>query len=57
MDPVGKLAGGISRDFNNILTSIIDYTELASEALKNSTLPDVYFCNSYLNFPAISAHF
>ncbi|MBN2233071.1 MAG: response regulator [Deltaproteobacteria bacterium] len=42
MEAIGTLAGGISHDFNNILTSIIGYSELAllslsadSEAYKN----------------------
>ena len=30
---IDTLAGGISRDFNNILTYVIDYTELVPEAL------------------------
>jgi len=43
MKSTGTLAGGISRDFNNILAYIIGYTELVPEALKNSTLPNVCF--------------
>jgi len=53
MKSIGTLAGCISRDFNNILTYIIGYTELAPAALKNSTLPDVCFSNPYLKHPAI----
>jgi hypothetical protein len=53
MKSTGTLAGGISRDFNNIPTYIIGYTELVPEALKNSALPDVCFYNPYLKFPAM----
>ncbi len=53
MKVIDTLAGGISRDFNNILTYVIDYTELAPVALKNSTLPDVCFSNPYLKHPAM----
>ena len=34
MKSTGTLAGGISRDFNNILTNIIGYTDLVPETLK-----------------------
>lgn|GEM_PF-1022781 len=39
MEAIGTLAGGISHDFNNILTAIIGYTELSlREAEKDSGL-------------------
>ncbi|MFZ3049013.1 MAG: response regulator [Desulfatirhabdiaceae bacterium] len=38
MEAIGRLAGGISHDFNNILTSIIGYGELTREALTDNTL-------------------
>lgn len=37
MEAIGTLAGGIAHDFNNILSPIIGYTELAIEALSEST--------------------
>lgn len=37
MEAIGELAGGISHDFNNILTSVMGYTELAlMEAMPDS---------------------
>ena len=33
MEAVGRLAGGIAHDFNNLLMGILNYTELAEEAL------------------------
>ena len=38
MEFVGALAGGISRDFNNILTSIIGNTELACDMVDIQTM-------------------
>ena len=34
MQAIGTLAGGISHDFNNLLTSILGYTELARQELR-----------------------
>jgi len=56
MKSTGTIAGGISRDVKNILTYIVGFTKLFPEARKNSTLPDVWFCNPYLKFPAISVN-
>ncbi len=36
MQAVGNLTGGIAHNFNNILASVIGYTELAQEALSDS---------------------
>ncbi|NOX76040.1 MAG: response regulator [Gammaproteobacteria bacterium] len=36
MQAVGNLTGGIAHNFNNILASVIGYTELAQEALPDS---------------------
>ncbi len=37
MESIGMLAGGISHSFNNILTSIIGYTELAIEDVEKDS--------------------
>jgi signal transduction histidine kinase len=34
MEAVGRLAGGIAQDFNNLLTAIIGYSELARDAAR-----------------------
>ena len=39
MEAIGTLAGGISHDFNNILSAIIGYSELANFQLKKNTPP------------------
>jgi PAS domain S-box-containing protein len=40
MEAIGTLAGGISHDFNNILSAIIGYSELANFQLKKNTSPN-----------------
>jgi signal transduction histidine kinase len=42
LETIGKLAGGIVHDFNNILGAIIGYTELALSLLENQ--PEVTKC-------------
>jgi signal transduction histidine kinase len=38
MESVGTLAGGITHDFNNILSSIIGFTELALDETQKGTV-------------------
>lgn len=40
MEAIGRLAGGIVHDFNNILGAVVGYTELALSIVKDQ--PDVY---------------
>ena len=41
MDSLGQLAGGISHDFNNLLTVILNYVRLASDSLEQRNDPSV----------------
>ena len=42
MESIGTLAGGIAHDFNNILSSIIGYTELAQDAVSQTSVVSSY---------------
>ena len=37
MEAIGTLAGGISHDFNNILSAIVGYTEIAIDSVKSES--------------------
>jgi signal transduction histidine kinase/CheY-like chemotaxis protein len=39
LESLGRLAGGISHDFNNMLTSIVGYTEMAASSLEPGAGP------------------
>jgi two-component system cell cycle sensor histidine kinase/response regulator CckA len=40
MESLGKLAGGVAHDFNNILAIIVNYTEFAAEESKDPSVRD-----------------
>ena len=48
IDPVGRLAGGVAHDFNNILTIINGYSEMALMKVKDKDLKELSFLRSQL---------
>ncbi len=47
MEALGVLAGGVAHDFNNILTSIIGYTELALDTVEKESKIEDYLQQVY----------
>ncbi|MDH5445521.1 MAG: PAS domain S-box protein [Gammaproteobacteria bacterium] len=48
METIGRLSGGLAHDFNNILASIMGYTELLKSGLNNVPL-NSKSCHEYIN--------
>ncbi|MDY6973782.1 MAG: ATP-binding protein [Thermodesulfobacteriota bacterium] len=48
MESIGNLAGGIAHNFNNILSSVIGYTELALLYVEKSSKLEDYLHNIYI---------